>query len=55
MKDDYELLRYMYQAQLSDKRIQEWIKEKQKKTYVRINRDIKRSDFKFPDWNFYEE
>lgn len=55
LRDDYELLRLMYQAQLSDKRIQEWIKEKQKKTYVRINRNINRSDFKFPDWNFYEE
>ena len=55
LKDDYELLRYMYQAQLSEKRIHEWIKEKQQKTYVKINRSIKREDFKYPDWKFYEE
>ena len=55
LKDDYELLRYMYQAQLSEKRIHEWIKEKQQKTYVKINRGIKREDFKYPDWKFYEE
>ena len=55
LKDDYELLKYMYQAQLSEKRIQEWIKAKQKKTYVRINKNIKREDFKYPDWIFFEE
>lgn len=55
LKDDYEMLKYMYQAQLSEKRINEWIKEKQQKTYVRINRDIKRDDFKYPDWKFYED
>ena len=55
LRDDYEMLRYMYQAQLSEKRIQEWIKAKQKKTYVRINKSIKRDDFKYPDWIFFEE
>lgn len=55
LRDDYEMLKYMYQAQLSEKRIQEWIKAKQKKTYVRINKSIKRDDFKYPDWIFFEE
>lgn len=55
LKEDYEMLKYMYQAQLSEKRIQEWIKVKQKKTYVRINKSIKRGDFKYPDWIFFEE
>ena len=52
---DYETLQYMYQAKLSDERIQEWIKEKQKSTYVRINRDSRECEFIYPHWNFFEE
>ena len=55
INDDYEALQYMYQAKLSDERIQEWIKEKQKNTYVRINRDSRECEFIYPHWNFYEE
>lgn len=55
INDDYEALQYMYQAKLSDERIQEWIKEKQKSTYVRINRDSRECEFIYPHWNFYEE
>jgi peptidyl-prolyl cis-trans isomerase SurA len=55
INDDYETLQYMYQAKLSDERIQEWIKEKQQNTYVRINRDSHECDFLYPNWNFFEE
>ena len=55
MRDDYEILQNMYQAKLSDERIQEWIKEKQQSTYVRINRDSHECDFVYPHWNFYKE
>ena len=55
LSEDYETLRYMYQSKLSEKRIQEWIKEKQRTTYVRINKDSRNCDFLYPDWNFYEE
>ena len=55
MRDDYEILQNMYQAKLSDERIQEWIKEKQQSTYVRINRDSHECDFVYPHWNFIEE
>lgn len=55
LSDDYETLRLLYQAKMGDDRIQEWIKEKQKKTYVRVNRDTHSCDFKYPGWNFYEE
>lgn len=54
-EDDYETMRLMYQAKLSDERIQEWIKKKQKSTYVRINSDSRNCEFKYPDWQFYEE
>lgn len=53
--DDYETLRMMYQAKLSDERIQEWIRQKQKDTYVRVNKDSRSCEFKYPHWQFYEE
>ncbi len=55
LKDDYETLKGMYQAKLSDERIQEWIKEKQRVTYVRINADNRDCEFKYPGWIFYED
>ena len=55
LQDDYETLRYMYQAKLGDERIQEWIRTKQQNTYVRINRDSHSCDFKYPGWVFYNE
>ena len=55
IKDDYVTLSSMYQAKLSDERIQEWIREKQKTTYVRINKDNRSCEFKYPHWQFYEE
>lgn len=53
--EDYEVLRQMYQAKLSEERIMDWVKKKQRSTYVRINKDSRGCDFKYPDWNFYEE
>lgn len=55
LSDDYETLRLLYQAKMGDVRIQEWIKEKQRKTYVRVNRDTHNCDFKYPGWVFYED
>lgn len=53
--EDYEVLRQMYEAKLSDERIKEWIKKKQRTTYVRVNKDSRSCEFLYPDWNFYEE
>ena len=55
LSEDYETLQYMYQSKLSDERLQEWIKEKQQNTYVRINRDSHECDFIYPHWKFFEE
>ncbi len=55
IKDDYETLQYMYQAKLSEERINEWIKEKQQNTYVKINRDSHECEFLYPNWKFYED
>ena len=54
-EDDYETMRTMYQMKLSEERVQAWIKQKQKNTYVRINSDNRNCEFKYPDWQFYEE
>ena len=53
--EDYEVLRQMYEAKLSDERIKEWIKKKQRATYVRVNKDSRSCEFLYPDWNFFEE
>ena len=55
INDDYVTISAMYKAKLSDDRIQEWIKQKQKSTYVRINKDSRSCEFKYPNWQFYEE
>lgn len=55
LKDDYETLKSMYQAKFSDERIQEWIKEKQRSTYVRVNRENRDCEFKYPGWIFYDD
>lgn len=55
LKDDYETLKELYTAKMSEKKVAEWIKEKQKNTYVRINRDNRDCEFKYKDWNFYED
>lgn len=53
--DDYEVLCQMYQAKLSEERVKEWVKKKQRDTYVRVNKDSRSCEFVYPDWNFYEE
>lgn len=55
IKDDYEILKEAYTNKLSDERTNEWIREKQKKTFVRLNGDAKIEDFKFPGWIFYDD
>ena len=45
----------MCEAKLSDERIKEWVKKKQRTTYVRVNKESRTCDFLYPDWNFFEE
>ena len=40
---------------MGEDRTNEWIREKQKSIYVRLNGDAKREDFKYPGWVFYED
>ena len=48
--EDYQRLKSIVQAKLGEEKIQKWIKEKQKSTYVRINEDWVKCDFKYPGW-----
>lgn len=53
--DDYDVLRRMYEEKLSNERIKEWIRKKQRTTYVRVNKENRNCEFLYPDWNFYDE
>ncbi len=55
VKDDYETLKEMYQNKMGEQRTNEWIREKQKSVYVSLSGDVKKEDFKFPGWVFYED
>ena len=48
--EDYQRLKQIVTAKRSDEKIQKWILEKQKKTYVRINPNWAKCDFKYPGW-----
>ncbi len=48
--EDYQRLKRIVTAKRSDEKIQKWILEKQKKTYVRINPKWAKCDFKYPGW-----
>ncbi len=39
---------------MGEEKVMRWIKEKQKTTFVRINREYRNSKFVYPDWNFYD-
>ena len=48
--EDYQRLKSIVQEKLGEEKLQKWILEKQKSTYVRINEDWVKCDFKYPGW-----
>lgn len=48
--EDYQRLKSMVTAKRSEEKLQEWILQKQKSTYVRINPKWRKCDFKYPGW-----
>ena len=48
--EDYQRLKSIVTAKRSEEKLQEWIVEKQKHTYVRINPEWRKCDFKYPGW-----
>ncbi len=50
ISEDYQRLKGIVMTKRSEEKIQKWIKEKQKHTYVRINEKWQNCDFQFPGW-----
>ena len=50
MKEDYQVLQETMLEKLNEEKINNWIREKQKTTYVRINGDWRDCEFQYPGW-----
>lgn len=50
ISEDYQRLKSIVQAKLGEEKLQKWIVDKQKSTYVRINENWVKCDFKYPGW-----
>lgn len=50
MTDDYQNLKELVLGKLRTEKLNQWIKDKQKSTYVRINENWRNCDFKYPGW-----
>ncbi len=50
MKEDYQILQDVMLGKLREEKIEKWIREMQKTTYVRINEDWRNCEFKYPGW-----
>lgn len=50
MQEDFQVLREVVLADKKQKFINEWIQDKQKSTYVRINEDWRTCEFEYPGW-----
>lgn len=50
MTDDYQILQGVLVEKLQNEKVENWIREMQKTTYVRINEDWRNCEFKYPGW-----
>lgn len=50
IRDDYQSLKELVLERHREEKIRQWIIDKQKHTYVRINENWKNCDFKYPGW-----
>lgn len=50
ISEDYQRLKDIVTQKRSEEKLQKWILEKQKKTYVRINPNWRKCEFKYPGW-----
>ena len=55
MTEDYQRLKQIVMAKRSNEILDKWIRDKQKKTYVRINDKWHNCDFKYPGWVHTED
>ena len=54
-KDDYDTLKELYKSVKSEEKVQQWIENKQKTTYVRVNKESRDCKFLYPGWVFYDD
>lgn len=50
LTDDYQIIREMYENQLKSDFIENWIRQKQRETYVSIDPEWQGCDFHYPNW-----
>lgn len=50
MAEDFQILKASVEAEKKQKIILDWIKEKQRTTYIRINPDWRDCEFQYPGW-----
>ena len=50
LSDDYQLIKQMYENSAKEKIVEDWLKEKIKSTYVRIEDGWRGCDFKYDGW-----
>lgn len=50
LTDDFQLLKQMVQSSKSEKILTDWVVQKQKKTYVRIDEKWSNCEFQYPGW-----
>lgn len=50
MAEDFQILKASVEAEKKQKVILDWIKEKQRTTYIRINPDWRDCEFQYPGW-----
>lgn len=48
--DDYQVIRQMYEQQVSQELLHQWILKKQKETYITIDPAWRGCDFEYPGW-----
>ena len=48
--EDYQRLKAIVMEKLGEEKLDKWVREKQKSTYVRINENWVKCDFKYPGW-----
>ena len=50
MADDYQVLKSMYERSRQQEIIAEWIKKKQRETFIRIEEGWRNCDFEYDGW-----
>lgn len=50
LNEDYQMVKDLVLNKLREEKLNQWISEKQKKTYVRINEGWNKCNFKYPGW-----